>query len=115
MKNVCLLGVIMFFAVPSRADFWGGDLPLLAEIVMNTLNTLNELEKQSTLLQEEMAGIKDKIYRVETIANVVQPATWNEWKNPSEALRRLQTIYYTLPKNIRLPSPMPSQQRYHER
>ena len=98
MIKLLLLIVLLAPISPSRADFWGGDLPLLAQIVTNTLQTLYELKKQSTLLEDEMDGIKDKIFRIETIAQVVQPSTWKEWRDPSEALRRLQTIYYTLPK-----------------
>ncbi len=86
---------------PSKADLWGGDLPLLTQIVFNTLHTLYELQKQSSLLNDSMDGIKDKIYRIETIADVVQPSDWDRWKNPQEALRRLRVIYQTLPPEYR--------------
>src|SRR5690606_26757853 len=43
----------------------------------------------------------DKIYRIQTIAEVVQPSTWDQWKDPREAYRRLQLIYHTLPKEYR--------------
>lgn len=100
MKKFILIGLLLC-STNAKADFWGGDLPLLAQIVTNTLQTLYELQRQSTLLQDEMAGIKDKIYRIQTISEVVQPSSWDKWKDPKEALRRLQTIYYTLPKEYR--------------
>jgi hypothetical protein len=80
---------------------WGGDLPLLLQIVTNTLNTLMELQKQSNYMSDELAGIKDRIDRVKTIAEVVQPSTWSKWKDPTEALRRLKVIYHTMPKEYR--------------
>lgn len=100
MKYLIIL-ILLIAPLHARADFWGGDLPLLVQIVANTLNTLSELEKQSTLLKDEMAGIKDKIYRIQTISEVVQPTTWDKWKNPAEAFKRLRTIYYTLPREYR--------------
>ncbi len=92
-----------YFAVqrPAQADFWGGDLPLLTHIVTNTLMTLRELERQTTMFKEEMDGINDKINRIRTISDLVQPSTWNDWRNPQDALRRLQEIYYNIPNEYR--------------
>lgn len=99
-----MIYLLLFFlniGRPSKADMFGGDLPLLAEIVFNTLNTLHELEKQSSLMEEEMKGIKDKIYRIETISHVIQGSSWDEWRDPKRALKKLETIYYTVPKEYR--------------
>lgn len=85
----------------ARADFWGGDLPLLAEIVFNTLHTMQELERQSQHMEDELAGIKDRINRVRTISNVIQPSDWEKWKDPKEAVNRLRLIYHTIPKEYR--------------
>lgn len=85
----------------ARADLWGGDLPLLAKIVFNTLQTMYELRRQSEYMSDELAGIKDRIDRIRTISELVQPSTWDQWKNPQEALRRLQAIYQTMPKEYR--------------
>lgn len=98
--TVMCLGFLLT-AEPARADFWGGDLPLLAEIVTNTLMTLNQLREQSQMMDDEMDGIKDKIDRIQTISELVQPSTWGEWRDPSEALRRLKVVYYTMPKEYR--------------
>lgn len=101
MKKYLIMPLFLLSPLHARADFWGGDLPLLAQIVTNTLNTLAELRTQTTLLEDEMDGIKDKIYRIQTIADVVQPSNWDQWRNPAEALRRLKLIYHTLPKEYR--------------
>ncbi len=85
----------------SRADLWGGDLPLLAEIVFNTLHTMMELEQQTNSMNDELAGIKDKINRIRSIAEVVQPSSWEKWKDPKEAINRLRMIYHTIPKEYR--------------
>ncbi len=101
--NKFIVLYLLFIALPNSAsaDFWGGDLPLLAQIVTNTLNTLHELQKQSGILSDSMEGIKDKINRVQTISDVVQPSSWDQWKDPKEAMRRLKLIYQTLPQEYR--------------
>ena len=60
-----------------------------------------ELEKQTEYWNDEMAGIHDRIDRIQTIANIVNPSDWNKWKDPREALQRLQAIYQTMPKEYR--------------
>jgi hypothetical protein len=98
MRKLILVPLFLLFTNTARADLWGGDLPLLAQIVTNTLYTLYQLQTQTKMMEEEMNGIKDKINRIQTIAEVVQPSSWDQWKDPAEALRRLKIIYYTLPK-----------------
>jgi hypothetical protein len=85
----------------ARADLWGGDLALLAQIVTNTLYTLYELKRQTDMFEDSMEGIKDKIYRIQTISDVVQPSSWEQWRDPREAMRRLKLIYHTLPPEYR--------------
>jgi hypothetical protein len=101
LKKPILIALFMILPLQAKADLWGGDLPLLAEIVFNTLHTMMELEKQTQSMNDELAGIKDRIYRIQTIADLVQPAQWERWKDPREALQRLRTIYYNIPKEYR--------------
>lgn len=101
MKKLIIIFVLSFSTIKAKADLWGADLPLLTEIVFNTLHTMMELEKQTDYLNDELAGIKDKIYRIKTIADVVQPSEWEKWKDPREALNRLRIVYHTIPKEYR--------------
>lgn len=101
MRKTLILILLFVMPIQARADLWGGDLPLLAQIVFNTLHTMMELSRQTNILKDEMEGINDRIYRIQTIANVVQPGEWDQWKDPREAVRRLQIIYQTLPKEYK--------------
>lgn len=85
----------------ARADLWGGDLPLLTQIVFNTLHTMYELQQQTEMLNDQLDGIKDRLNRIQTIAEVVQPSQWDRWRDPAEAIRRIKLIYGTLPKEYR--------------
>ena len=89
----CLFG----FAPVAHADWFGADLAYLAQIVQNTLGTLTQLQQETGYLSDAYAGINDKIIRLKTIENLVQPSSWSKWRNPKEALRRLKLIYDTMP------------------
>ena len=93
--------LLFFAAKPARADLWGGDIPLLIQIVANTLQTLMQLQQQTQLLEDQMDGIKDHINRIRTIEQLINPSTWDDWKDPQVALRRLREIYHTLPPEYR--------------
>lgn len=101
MKKIIISLSFLFLPYQAKADLWGADLPLLAEIVFNTLHTMYELQRQSQHMQDELAGINNKINRIRTIADLVQPNSWESWKDPKEAVRRLQLIYHTMPKEYR--------------
>jgi hypothetical protein len=101
LKKIILISMLMILPFKAKADFWGADLPLLAEIVFNTLHTMYELQQQSKHLDEELAGIKDRINRIRTIADVVQPSDWDKWRDPKEALNRLRIVYHAIPKEYR--------------
>ena len=103
MKKFLLFPAFLLFVTsqPARADFWGGDLPLLAQIVTNTLSTLAQLQQQTKMLRDQTQGINDQINRIKTIEKLINPSNWKEWKNPEVALKRLKEIYYTLPPEYR--------------
>jgi hypothetical protein len=101
VKKLIVLMLVAVLPCSAKADFWGADLPLLVEIVANTLHTMMELQEQTSLMSDAYAGINDRINRVRTISDLVQPASWDQWKDPATALRRMQTIYKTLPKEYR--------------
>jgi hypothetical protein len=101
LKKLVLAAAFLFLPYQAKADLWGADLPLLAKIVFNTLHTMMELEKQSQHMDDELAGIKDRINRIRTISDAVQPSQWEKWKDPREAVNRLRIIYHAMPKEYR--------------
>lgn len=101
MKKLILVIAFIISPFHAKADLWGGDLPLLAEIVFNTLNTMMELKNQTEAMNDELEGIKERINRIRTISDVVQPSQWDKWKDPKEAINRLRIIYHAIPKEYR--------------
>ena len=102
LKVIAVAAVLSLSAPkPARADLWGADLPLLVEIVANTLKTYYQLYEQTQLMRAELKGIHDKIYRFEAIKEIIRPDDLEAWKDPKEAIRRLERIYYTLPPEFK--------------
>ncbi len=90
---------------PAKADMWGGDIPLLIEIVFNTLqqlltmkDMLENAEDQLDLLKEINAGINDSLQVLRTSYPNIDPGIYRDWSNIGDAMRELQKIYgVTLP------------------
>ena len=98
---VLVLGLGIAFKPKEAKALFGEDIPFLIEIVSNTLYTLYEIRAQSEMLRRELRGIDDKIHRLRTIQTLIAPNDLQKWKDPREALKRLQKIYYTLPPEFR--------------
>ena len=100
MKKIILITLLVFSSLQVQA-FWGGDIPLLIKIVTNTMRTFKQLRDQTSLLKKQMQGIDDIIRRFDSISKIANPENLDEWKDPKEAARRLERIYYTLPPEFR--------------
>ena len=89
----------------ARADFWGGDLPLLFQIVTNTLEELVRLKAildngKDTLglLNEVNRGINDALALIRTMNTTLSPGVLAQYKNPRELYDVLTRIYGQIPR-----------------
>lgn len=86
---------------------WGGDIPLLIEIVFNTLqqlltmkDMLENSKDQLDLLKEINAGINDSLQVLRTSFPNIDPGIYRDWSNVGDAMRELQKIYgVTIPSS----------------
>lgn len=92
---------LSLMTTPVRADLFGGDVAVLAKILVETIKQVRELQKQSDLLEDELRGVNDRIRRLAAIKELIQGTSSEEWRNPAKAVRRLSDIYYTLPPELR--------------
>lgn len=107
--------ILVFFAIllslsyprPVRADLWGGDIPLLIQIVANTLQQLAQLrailgnaQDSLALMRDINRGINDALNVARTISGDRSAGVFENWKTVDEALRQIQDIY-----GIVVPSP----------
>jgi len=90
---------------PVKADFWGGDLPLLAQIVFNTLQQLAQLRHiLSTgrdtmgLIRDINEGIREAMGIMRTLNETIRPGVFSEHQTPEQVLRALQDLYGQIPR-----------------
>jgi len=101
--------LIMGTIVPqrsARADFWGGDLPLLMEIVVNTLQQISQLKMilsqgKDTLgyMQDINSGIRDAMQILQTMNSTLKPGVLSELGSLSEVLNAVGQIYGRIPRS----------------
>jgi len=102
MKKVVtiLMAFVICISPPAKADFWGGDLVYLAQILANAIKQLVELKNlvdnsrdQLDLIRSINQGINDSLRLAQTINPNIDPGLYKDWQNVGDALQKLQTIY----------------------
>lgn len=88
----------------SQADFWGGDLPLLAEIVVNTLQQITKLQsiigngKESLgYLRDINAGLQDALNLQRTLNMTFRPGVLGGINSPEQLLEIVRNLYGAIP------------------
>ena len=96
---VCVSMTITPFS-KSRADFWGADIPLLTQILANTIKQLIEMRNlvsnarsRLNLIREINRGINDSLNMARIINPNLDPGLYREWHSIQQALGGVQAIY----------------------
>lgn len=100
-KLTALLMVIGIFAsTPARADLFGGDVAMLAQILANAIQQLAQLKQifesgRDTLglLRDVNRGINDSLNLARTIKPDIDPGLYKDWEKVQVGLRKLEQIY----------------------
>ena len=89
----------------AQADFFGGDLVLLTELVTNSLEQLNKLQvlagkgqEQIDLIRDINKGIKDTIALSETLNRTITPGVFSDLNQTEQLLYVLDDLYGRVPK-----------------
>lgn len=107
LKKIILVFIISFVSItPARADFWGGDLIYLAQILENALRQLIELrnmvengKSQLELIRDINRGINDSLRLADTMSPYVEPGIYQDWRSGIDSIRKLQQIYGNVTDN----------------
>lgn len=90
---------------PARADFFGGDIPLLTSILAQAVQQLAQLRSilgsgRDTLglLRDVNEGIREAMGIMRTANRTIQPGALSQFQNVDEMLRAIQDIYGMVPK-----------------
>lgn len=104
MKKV-IFSAILFLglsipASPVHADIWGGDVVVLGQILVQTIQQLTALKQimgagKDTLglMRDINRGINDSLFLMRTIGPNGEPGLYRDWTSVDSALRQLQSIY----------------------
>lgn len=102
MKKVIavIMAAVISISPPAKADLFGGDVVVLAQILANAIKQLIELKNmvengqdQLDLMRNINKGINDSLRLAQTINPNIDPGLYKDWQNVGDALQKLQTIY----------------------
>lgn len=103
--TMCVLVPCLLFTTRSRADFWGGDLVFLAQILANAVQQLAQLQSilgtgQDTLrlLQDVNSGVRDALNVIRTANQTLRPGSLSDLNSLDEVLRKIEDLYGRTPK-----------------
>jgi hypothetical protein len=92
--------VIALFPLKGYGDLFGGDLPMLAQLVSNSLEQLAHLQAMLRngrdnldLLRQINAGINDSLQLAQTLGPSVDLRLFKDLKEVTDAISKLQGIY----------------------
>ncbi len=97
-----MLSFCLFSSVPltAKADFWGADIPILLEILANSLQQLIQLKAMLQngsdtldLMKDINRGINDSLGIAETLGLRIDPGIYRDLKNVNQATQSLEKIY----------------------
>lgn len=84
----------------AKADFWGGDVVVLSQILQQSILQLTELkailksgEDTFGLMEEINRGINDSIQMAETNGIRIDPGVYRDLKEVDKALMKIEEIY----------------------
>jgi len=99
-----LITTILFlqlaYTLPARADMFGGDVAMLAQILANAIQQLAQLRSildngkdNLELIRDINRGINDSLNLVRTISPNTDPGLYKDWEKVSDALTKIENIY----------------------
>lgn len=99
MKKFIII-LLLLFPLSARADLFGGDVVVLAQILAQNVKQLIELQKilsngkdNLELLQEVNRGINDSLNLIRTISPYVNPGMYGELKNIEDILKKFNVVF----------------------
>lgn len=99
MKKFIII-LFLLFPLSARADLFGGDVVVLAQILTQNVKQLLELQKilsngkdNLELVQEINRGINDSLKLIRTISPYVNPGAYDKLKNIEDILKRFNIVF----------------------
>lgn len=107
---VCALFFYLFRPGVVRADFWGGDVIVLGQILQNAIQQLLQLKQllgtgQDTLglIRDINRGLRDALSLMRTQNTTLSPGVLSQLQNADDVLRAVEQLYGTIPRTAEAP------------
>ncbi len=98
--SAVVLSMTLCFTPYARADLFGGDVVVLAQILANAIQQLAQLrsllqngQDSLDLIRDINRGINDSLGLIRTISPNTDPGLYKDWQKVTDALTQLETIY----------------------
>jgi hypothetical protein len=95
-----MVGVVAYPARLARADLFGGDVAVLSQILIQTIQQLNQLRQifqtgtdQLNMVRDINRGINDSLRLLRTISPNTDPGIFRDWQRTSDAVRAVTDLY----------------------
>ena len=108
MKRTLLVGVMSFMLMipqPSRADFWGADIPILMQILANALQELVQLKQifqngtdTLDLMRDINRGIRDGLAVMQMLNPKFNPGLYGNLDTADRVLSIINDLYGKIPQ-----------------
>lgn len=99
-----LLAISLATARPARADFWGGDLIYLAQILQTAIQQLTQLQNilgngrdTLNLLRDINRGLRDALNVMRTANQTLRPGVLSDLDNLDLVLAKVEELYGRIP------------------
>ena len=98
---------LTFSSFQARADLFGGDVVVLTQILVQSIQTVLQLKAILTngsdtlqLLNNVNSGISSAVALIKIINPKFNPGTYGDLRDPQNVLRALEDIYGAIPKGM---------------
>lgn len=99
-----ILALSLTIGQSARADFWGGDVVILAQILSNAVQQLAQLQSilgngRDTLglLRDINRGLRDAVGLIRTANQTLRPGVLSDLDNLDQVLARIEELYGKVP------------------
>jgi hypothetical protein len=108
-KTIGAALMVIFLTLPqnARADLWGADLPILAQILAQAIQTVIQLrsilstgEDTLGLLRDVNAGVRSGLDLIRIINPRFDAGLYGDLRDPNSVLRALQAVYGPVPQGM---------------
>jgi hypothetical protein len=98
--SLMAVGIVVYPTQFAKADLFGGDVVVLSQILIQTIQQLNQLRMivqtgsdQLNAIRDINRGINDSLRLLRTISPNADPGIFRDWQRASDAIRAVTDLY----------------------